>query len=84
MLRTSQSDRDLLSELTTLLNCYSAENQSNTPDFILAEYVIGCLDAFNSAVKRRTRWYNQGEDLKRPETRGQLKSDGSFYDIVGL
>lgn len=44
-------------ELTSLLNRYSMENASDTPDFILATYLQACLDAFNVAVSRRTEWY---------------------------
>lgn len=40
-------------ELRFLINRFSMENQSNTPDFILAEYLSGCLNAFNYAVQRR-------------------------------
>lgn len=36
-------------ELSSVLNKYSAENESNTPDFILAEYLLACLNAFNTA-----------------------------------
>lgn len=39
------------------LNRRSAENESNTPDFILAEYLIGCLKVFDNATKRRDKWY---------------------------
>lgn len=52
---------DLQKEIEKLLNSYSAENASNTPDFILAEYLLGCLNVFNNAVSRRTDWY--GENL---------------------
>ncbi len=41
-------------ELRELLNKYSAENGSNTPDFVLAEYMKDCLNAFDKAVTRRT------------------------------
>lgn len=44
-------------ELTTLLNRYNAENSSNTPDFILAEYIENCLDAFDNASRKREKWY---------------------------
>lgn len=36
-------------ELSALLNKHSAENESNTPDFILARYLMTCLNAFNTA-----------------------------------
>lgn len=44
-------------ELTHLLNSYSKENGSNTPDFILAEYLNGCLNIFDSAIEARAKWY---------------------------
>jgi len=44
-------------ELEYLINKYSKENGSNTPDFILAEFMNGCLKSFDAAVKRRENWY---------------------------
>lgn len=44
-------------ELASVINRYSKENGSDTPDFILAKYLHDCLDAFDAAVKDRTRWY---------------------------
>jgi len=46
-------------ELQNLINSYSRENGSDTPDFILSEYLVGCLEAFDKAVKRRTKWYSE-------------------------
>lgn len=46
-------------ELEKLLNKHGAENGSNTPDFILAKYLMGCLEAFNAAVKIREEWYGR-------------------------
>ncbi len=43
--------------IETELNRRSAENESNTPDFILAEYLMDCLSAFDKATKRRDKWY---------------------------
>lgn len=47
-------------ELGALLNQYSQENGSNTPDFILASYLVDCLRAFDAAVDARERWYGRG------------------------
>jgi hypothetical protein len=47
----------LKSEIENIINCNSAENESDTPDFILAEYLIDCLKAFDKAVDRRRIWY---------------------------
>jgi hypothetical protein len=43
-------------ELKALINSYSKENESNTPDFILAEYMINCLHAFEKATNERTKF----------------------------
>jgi len=45
-------------ELESLLNRYSKENDSNTPDFLLSEYLIDCLKAYNKALKNRDKWFN--------------------------
>lgn len=44
-------------ELQSLINRRNVEAASNTPDFILAQYISDCLNAFNRAVLRRERWY---------------------------
>ena len=44
-------------ELSDLLNYHSAENGSDTPDFILATYMLDCLAAFERATKARTTWH---------------------------
>ena len=46
-------------ELTRLINRYSLENESNTPDFILAEYLSSALGAFTRASTARERWYGK-------------------------
>jgi len=40
-------------ELSALINKHSRENGSNTPDFILADYMHSCLEAFELAIKQR-------------------------------
>ena len=50
---------DFRKKLEQALNSISAENGSNTPDFILAEYLEGCLDAFDQAVHQREQWYGR-------------------------
>lgn len=47
-----QPDTDALlyGELRDLLNRYSCENTSSTPDFVLAQFMLSCLDAFNGAA----------------------------------
>jgi len=50
---------DFEKEIINVINCNSKENDSNTPDFILAQYLISCLDAFNQAVQQRENWYGR-------------------------
>ena len=47
----------LIDEIMIAINEASRENLSNTPDFILAEYLMGCLSAFEAAVNKRDEWY---------------------------
>jgi hypothetical protein len=41
------------------LNRASRENASDTPDFILAQYLMDCLEAFEAATTARERWYGR-------------------------
>lgn len=50
-------------ELSHLLNRHSAENESGTPDYILAEYLVNCLRAFESTVQRRAIWRGEHTEL---------------------
>lgn len=43
-------------ELTALINKYSKEVESQTPDFLLAEYLVKCLDTYATAVIARDAW----------------------------
>jgi len=45
------------SELTVLISQYYKEFPSNTPDYVLAEYMVGCLRVFNKTVKQREAYY---------------------------
>jgi hypothetical protein len=59
-------------ELEALINKYSQENGSDTPDFILAQYLSGCLILFGIAVRARSRWYghhDQPGQSAQPTTR---------------
>lgn len=49
----------LESEVRAALSRHSAENGSNTPDFILAQYLMACLAAYDVAVMKRSSWYGR-------------------------
>jgi hypothetical protein len=48
---------DLSRELAEVLNRASRENESNTPDFLLAEHLLECLAAGEKLIKARDAWY---------------------------
>jgi hypothetical protein len=50
------------------LSHVNAENGSNTPDYILADYLVSCLAAFDRAVLARERWYGYSMHVGMPDT----------------
>ena len=46
--------------LEIYINRHNMEAGSDTPDFILADYLVRCLEAFDIAVKHRENWYERG------------------------
>lgn len=66
-------------QLTSLINAYSKENDSDTPDYILASYLMDCLHSFNRTIMARNQWYGSaaGKDdpLKQRPTKGEALAD---------
>lgn len=52
-------EHTFFSELSSVINYYSRENGSNTPDRILAEYMNDCLLAFDKATNAREIHYGR-------------------------
>ena len=52
---------ELQKAISQAINSVSAENGSDTPDFILAEFLTECLMAWNKATKKRTDWHSPEE-----------------------
>lgn len=79
----------LIEELRALLNKYNRESYSNTPDFILAQYVMKCTSAFDEAVVARADWYGRhdapggwgGAYRDNPETVSSIT--GMLYRELG-
>lgn len=46
-------------ELSDLINRHSIENETDTPDFILAEYLNNCLTNFSTVMDARKKWYGE-------------------------
>ena len=58
------------SELESLINRTSQECGSDTPDFVLAQYMDDSLKAFNAAVRRRSAWYR--DEAEAPEDKRRV------------
>jgi len=72
-------------ELTYLINSNSMENGSDTPDFILAEYMTDCLIAYDKATLRRSDWYDAAlsdNEIVKVPLDIPIKSSGINY-VVG-
>lgn len=50
-------------ELTELLNKHSKDNDTNTPDFILAGLITDFLESLERVIKARDQWHRVDEDL---------------------
>ena len=53
-------------EIRAAINRSNAESGSDTPDYILAEYLLGCLDSYNHAVRARDEWYSPKDKSRCP------------------
>lgn len=58
-----ENKKTLTQDLAAVINSHSRENASNTPDFILADYLVACLIAFEAASNHRGAWYG---DARQP------------------
>ncbi len=54
--------------LEGLINDYSREHLSNTPNYLLANFLENCLKAFEEAVRYRDRWYRTSAEEDFAET----------------
>lgn len=58
------NNNDLLNQqfkadLVAMINAHSMENGSNTPDWILGEYLVAIIEAFNRTIVLREEWYGR-------------------------
>lgn len=87
-----RENRGFRAELQTLINSHSRENGSDTPDWVLAEYLVACLEAFDRAVNMRNAWHDAGNFPRfepggipagGPDDDQRTQSDGSGYNERG-
>lgn len=49
-------------DLAAVINKHCRENGSDTPDFILADYLADCLRIWDQSVAAREKWYGRNAD----------------------
>jgi hypothetical protein len=69
----------LIEQIRSAINCASRENRSNTHDFVLAGFLMDCLEAFEQGVNERDR-------LKEtpPDPTGMAAEARQCYSREGL
>lgn len=51
---------DLVRDIAKVINKHSVENSCDTPDFMLAEYLVQCLAVFSGITNQRDSWHEAG------------------------
>lgn len=79
-------DQTLLTEITAVLNRHSRENRSNTPDLVLAAFIMSALDAAERLIATRDVWYGIAPAPGRPRQTAptDLDDDGLQYRLWSL
>jgi len=70
---------DFKKAMTDIINMHCMENGSDTPDYILAQYLLGCLVNFDTATMARDKWHGHSgltEKLGLDEPLGDPKGVG--------
>ena len=81
----------LVEQIRTVINRTSRENRSNTHDFVLAEFLMAALEAFEAGVNERDRLKNtppgESEWLRLDECEFDLGIDGLWiteHDVIDV
>lgn len=57
-------------DLEQLINRYSMESGSNTPDFLLTSFLKRCLENWNQTVKERDQWFGGSLNIAARQNNG--------------
>lgn len=74
-------------ELANVVNRFSREGSSNTSDFLLAEFMLGCLKAFEHSVTERDRLTGDGgpgTDAQPQQEPGEALRDPHRLESLSL
>ena len=68
-----EEEVNLHRDLTRLVNCHSLENGSDTPDYILANYILDCLEVFDRIVQAREKHYGREVSAAKEEVKRDVQ-----------
>jgi hypothetical protein len=60
------------------VNCHSMENGSDTPDFMLAAFMVDVLTAFDNLMRKRDGWYGGSHQ----RLKAQLEAEGAHTEAL--
>lgn len=60
-----QKQQEFKEELERLINRYSLENESNTPDYILSDYLYSCLEVLHETINQRDTWWRNKSSVNK-------------------
>ncbi len=61
--KVEQDYSEFRKQLEHDINRHCMENGSDTPDFMLADYLVGCLELFDKTIAAREKWYGRKPGL---------------------
>lgn len=50
-------------EIENLINIHSIDSELNTPDYILADYLVNCLEIYRKTNEQREKWHGRGRQV---------------------
>lgn len=68
-------------DFASVINKHSDEQHSDTPDYVLAEFLVDCLKAFHESTNQRRMHYGDGM-VERPMHSRDVYFDGDATDEV--
>jgi len=74
--------KEFRKELESLINRHSMENLSNTPDYLIARYLLKTFRGLNDCVQARDKFYNMKPLAQHPMDAQQLEAVVSAAKFV--
>jgi len=66
--KLSQNEEiDFKGELAKAINKYCIENGSNTPDFVIADYLFECIRNLETAINDRAAWFGRYDKINESD-----------------